>query len=78
MLAALGLPLEAYPQQAQRGQHSYTIGSASGAKVEVQHRNKCFFVKKTASGGKPSHRTIKFNAENAAAQWALCKETCGW
>ena len=78
ILAALGLPREAYPQEPQRGKFSYTIRSKTGARVEVQHRKQRFYVKQTASRDKPELRTIAFNAQNAAEQWAYCKQTCGW
>ena len=47
---ALGLPGEAGPQTAMDGRTNYTLyGWDSTAKIEVQLKNKCFYIKKYAT-----------------------------
>ena len=44
------LPAELWPQTPIHGEHSYTLRSRSGARVEVLLRSRAFFIKSTSPG----------------------------
>ena len=75
-----GIPAAALPQRQRTGKFNYTIDSPCGAKVEVQLRNKCFFVKCAANKqpiiGSPNFSWSKFNT--IADAWHEVEKTTQW
>jgi hypothetical protein len=83
-LAELGLPLAARPSEVGRGRHNYTlrgpafIGFKNGSRVEVQLKERKFYIKACAFGrkseGSPS---IPWKLDPAEA-WASTIERTGF
>jgi hypothetical protein len=79
-----GLPVEAYPQKARTGNYSYTIHGTNDAGetvvVEVQLKNKIYYVRKAASTFTGS-RTVSWGPLGGChAAWEYVKERVlqGW
>jgi hypothetical protein len=82
-LQDLGVPLEAFPTSKPKGQHSYTVISptGNGARVEVQLKNKCFFLKAVADGQERPNASPVFGwakYKSAALAWESVKLAVGW
>lgn len=70
-----GLPAEAHPQQPRKGRLSYTIKSATGARVEVLLNTGAFKVKDAAGGPAERGAYIAWSAHaSVAAAWDWLKQ----
>ena len=79
-LVLLGLPAECYPDSGRpnKGAHSYTIRSESGARVEVLLRSRAFFVKQGHEGMAEDCKGQVSWGLDVAEAWRAVKERCGW
>ena len=82
-LSALGMPPVAWPLALGRGKHNYTIkgpthGAPDGSVVDVQLRERKFYIKKVSNGRKLEvSPSVAFRGDVASA-WVRAVELSGW
>ena len=80
-LREMNLPEACFPQRGKlnRGRHSYTIQSRSGAHIEVLLRSRAFFIKGLCEGAGEHNKLGQVSwKENVVEAWSVAKARAGY